>query len=115
PICWTDQEGLLDKKETGAVLVYEKDLVEACKAIVDFAKESELLEVKGAQIDSKKLSAKEVQAMAKLPSREILLGMAVSGLAAPISGFARCLNQVILKFVWAVEEVRKAKEQTDKK
>ena len=108
---WQDQEGFLGQKETGAVLVSDKDLVSACKLMVDFAKENEVLEIKGAQISSKKMSVKEVQAMAKLPSREVLLGMAVSGLAAPLSSFSRCLNQTIAKFVWAVEAIRKTKDK----
>jgi len=108
---WKDQEGFLEQKETGAVLVSDKDVVEACKLIVNFAKENEILEIKGAQIDSKKMTVEQLQVMAKLPSREVLLGMVVSGLAAPISGFARCLNQVTAKFVWAVEEIRKKKDK----
>jgi len=49
--------------------------------------------------------------LAKLPSKEVLLGMAVSALAAPLSGFANVLNQVILKFVWAIEEIKKTKDK----
>ncbi|MCF7908783.1 MAG: 50S ribosomal protein L10 [Candidatus Omnitrophica bacterium] len=111
---WKDSDDILDK-ETGAVLVYDDDVVKTCKIIVDFAKESETLQVKGATIQEKKIGPKDVQAMAKLPPRETLLAMAVSGLAAPITGFATCLNQVILKFVWVVAEIRKTKDQADKK
>lgn len=106
-LAWQDSDDMLSK-ETGAVLVYD-DVVKTCKILVDFANESETLQVKGATIQEKRISPKDVQAMAKLPSREVLLGMAVSGLAAPITGFARCLNQVILKFLWVVEEIKKKK------
>lgn len=111
---WQDSEDMLDA-ETGAVLVYDKDVVGTCKVLVDFAKESETLQVKGATIGDKKIDAKAVKVMAKLPPKEVLLGMVVSGLAAPISGFASCLNQVILKFLWAIEEIKKVKGQSDKK
>ena len=107
-LAWQDSEDILDK-ETGAVLVYDDDVVKTCKVLVDFAKESETLQVKGATIDQKRIGPEDVQAMAKLPSRETLLGMVVCQLAAPITGFASCLNQVILKFLWVVEEIKKKK------
>jgi len=110
---WHNREELLDK-ETGAVVVYDKDVVKTCKILVDFAKENEVLSVKGASIGTKNITSKDVQAMAKLPAKEVLLGMAVSGLAAPITGFANCLNQVILKFLWAILEINKVKGQPDK-
>lgn len=111
---WQNCDDLLDK-ETGAVLVYDKDIVKTCKILVEFAKETETLEVKGATIKDKKIDAKEVKAMAKLPAKEVLLAMVVSGLAAPISGFASCLNQVVLKFLWVVSEIQKTKSQSEGK
>jgi len=109
-LSWQDSEDILDA-ETGAVLVYDKDVVKTCKILVDFAKENEVLQVKGATIGDKKIDPNEVKAMAKLPSKEVLLGIAVSTLAAPISGMMSCLNQVILKFLWAVEEIKKKKDK----
>ena len=107
---WEDINVLLDA-ETGAVFVDDKDVVKPCKVLVEFAKESEALTIKGGMIKDKKVTAKEVDALAKLPSKEVLLGAAVSALASPLSGFVNALNQVILKFVWAIVEVKKTKEQ----
>ena len=100
--------------ETGLVYVREGDIVKACKMLTDFAKDNEVLEIKGGLIDDRKITKKEVKALAGLPSRQVLLGMAVSTLAAPLSGFLNCLNQVILKFVWVVKEVEKKKSQEPK-
>jgi len=100
--------------ETAVVFVYDKDIVRAAKALVDFAKENEVIQVKGGLLKDKAVSAQDLNSLAKLPPKEVLLGMAVSGLASPITGFVSTLNQVILKFVWVVEEIKKNKE-TNKK
>ncbi|MCK9615658.1 MAG: 50S ribosomal protein L10 [Candidatus Omnitrophica bacterium] len=100
--------------ETAVIFVYDKDIVRAAKALVDFAKENEIIRVKGGLLKDKAVSAQDLNSLAKLPPKEVLLGMAVSGLASPITGFVSTLNQVILKFVWVVEEIKKNKE-TNKK
>ncbi|MDD4183761.1 MAG: 50S ribosomal protein L10 [Candidatus Omnitrophica bacterium] len=100
--------------ETAVIFVYDKDVVKTAKALVDFAKENEILKIQGGFLNDKAVSPEDLNSLAKLPPKEILLGMAVSGLASPITGFVSALNQVMLKFVWVVEEIKKNKE-TNKK
>ena len=107
---WEDVNSLLEA-ETGVVIIKEDDVVTTCKILVNFAKETEALQLKGGIIKDKRVSPKELVVLAKLPSREILIGTVVSTFAAPLSGFLNTLNQMILKFVWVVEEIKKAKEQ----
>lgn len=107
-IGWQDTDNLLDK-ETGVVLADGQDIVKICKILVTFAAENETLALKGGIIDNKKISPQEINAMAKLPSRETLLAMAVSAIASPLTGFVNSLSQVIVKFLWTVEEIKKAK------
>ncbi|MCF7876894.1 MAG: 50S ribosomal protein L10 [Candidatus Omnitrophica bacterium] len=104
--------------ETGIISVYNEDIVKPCKTIVDFAKENEAFAIKGGIIEGRKINKEELESLAKLPGREILLGQAVSALASPLTGFLACLNQIILKFAWVVEEIKKAQSQdkeTEKK
>ncbi|MFH1505165.1 MAG: 50S ribosomal protein L10 [Candidatus Omnitrophota bacterium] len=107
------KEGLNDffEAETGIIFAYDEDVVKACKTLTDFSKENEFLKIKGAFVENKKITAKEVSALAKLPSREALLGMALSVMVSPLTGFLNSLNQIILKFVWVVKEIKKKKEQ----
>lgn len=107
---WENIEELLDA-ETGIVFVNDEDVVKPCKILVEFAKESETLQIKGGVIKDRKVTPKEIVALAKLPPKEVLLGMAVSAIAAPLSGFVNSLNQIILKFVWTISEVKEAKEK----
>ena len=85
--------------------------VKACKVLADFAKENEAFQIKGGVLKDKKLTAKDVTDLAKLPSKEILLAMAIGAMAAPLTGFLAAMNQIILKFLWVVEEIKKGKEK----
>ncbi|MBD3264981.1 MAG: 50S ribosomal protein L10 [Candidatus Omnitrophica bacterium] len=96
--------------ETGIALVYDDDVVGACKILANFAKENEGCTIKGGFIKEKKITSNDIMDLSKLPSREVLLGMAVSGLASPLTGFLNSLNQIILKFLWVVEEIKKTKD-----
>ncbi len=96
---------------TGLVITSSEDIVKVCKILMDFSKGKPDFKVKGGLMNATKISANEVSELAKLPSKEVLLGMAVSGLASPITGFLSCLNQVVLKFVWVIEEIKKVKEK----
>lgn len=107
---YEELSGLLEA-ETGIVFAQDKGIVEACKVLVDFSKENETLKIKGAIINDKKVETKDLIAMSKLPSREVLLQMAVSGIASPLTGFMNALNQIILKFVWVVQEIKNKKEK----
>jgi large subunit ribosomal protein L10 len=71
------------------------DAALAAKALATFRKENELLEFKGGFMDGATLSADDVVAISKLPSREALHGQLVGVLAYPIGGLARTLNQLI--------------------
>lgn len=106
---WEDINSLLEA-ETGVITIKEDDVVKACKILVEFIKETETLQLKGGVIKDKRVSPKELGVLAKLPSREVLIGMVVSTFASPLRGFLNASNQMILKFVWAVEEIKKAKE-----
>ena len=106
---FNDLEGLMGK-ETGVVFVNDKDAVKACKTLIDFTKDNEnIIELRGGFLSSKKISSREMSDLAKLPAREVMLGMALGTMIAPLTGFLVSMNQVILKFVWTVEEIKKKK------
>jgi large subunit ribosomal protein L10 len=99
--------------ETAIVFIYDKDIVKTCKSLADFAKENEILQIKGGFIKEKPVSTAELNALARLPPKEALLAQVLNGFASPLSGFISTLNQVILKFLWIIEEVKKHKETKD--
>ena len=78
-----------------------EDPVASAKALKDFAKANEVLEIKGGIMDGAAVSAAEVEAIASLPSREELyahiaaaINGVAQGLATAIAGVPRGLAQV---------------------
>ena len=53
----------------------------------------------------------EVKALAELPSREQLLAQVLRGMQAPIAGMVNVLQGTIRNFVYALEAIRKQKEE----
>ena len=101
-------------QETAIVIINDKDIVRTCKTIVDFSKENEALAIRGGFLKDKKINAQMITDLAKLPPKEVLLGMAVSGIASPLTGFISTMNQMMLNFLWTVEEIRKVKDKQGK-
>ncbi len=69
------------------------------------------MEIKGGILEGKVIGFDEVKALADLPPREILLGQVASVFQAPIAGLVNVLQGPIRKLGYALEEVRKLKEQ----
>ena len=92
----------------GIVYSYE-DAIAAAKLVAPFAKEIEALEIVGGMMDKVFLSVSDVQALAKLPSRDQLLGQLVGTLAAPISGLVNVLQGNIRSLVTVMGQIRDAK------
>jgi large subunit ribosomal protein L10 len=90
-------------KGPSAIAFIEGDAVESAKGLKNFAKENPALVIKGAYMDGKVLSPKEILRLADLESREVLLAklagamnaslsQAVYLLAAPLAKTARALG-----------------------
>lgn len=92
----TNGENGLDEVLEGptAVVIAEEDYVDPLKAIYNFSKENDFYKIKGGIVEGKIMSAEELIALAKLPSRQELLGMLAGGLLGTISKFAVALDQV---------------------
>lgn len=80
----------------------------ACaKVIVDFLKDHKALVVKGGYIEGKVMNASDIEALAKLPSREQLLSQIVGLVAAPMSNLVGVLQEIIaspIRVIGAIEE-----------
>jgi large subunit ribosomal protein L10 len=71
------------------------DVAVAAKAIADFRRLNELPQFKGGAMGGEALSADQLEALAKLPSRDVLNAQLVSLVASPLTGLARGLGQII--------------------
>jgi large subunit ribosomal protein L10 len=73
------------------------DAAAAAKALSDFRRASggTLLEFKGGWMNGAPLGAPEIEAIAKLPSRDVLYGRLVGMVASPLTGLVTSLNGLI--------------------
>ena len=92
-------------KGPNAFVFAGEDIAAAAKAVKNFAKDNDKLEIKGGLLEGAEVNAAEVEAIASLPSREQLFGQIaglINGFARRIavsinempSGLARVVNQV---------------------
>ena len=71
------------------------DAAAAAKALADFRRASGLLEFKGGWMNGEALSPDQMDAIARLPTREVLYGRLVGMVASPLTGLASALNGLI--------------------
>ena len=89
-------EALKPFLEGPTALVFVKgDAASAAKALADFRKASGLLEFKGGWMNGDTLSADQIDAIAKLPSRDVLYGRLVGMVASPLTGLASAMGGLI--------------------
>jgi large subunit ribosomal protein L10 len=88
-----------------------QDPVAGAKVLAEFAKDNELFVIKGGAMPNSLMSAKDIKALAALPSRQELLGMLVGTLQAPVTKLVRTMNEVPGKFVRTLAAYRDSKEK----
>ena len=81
-----------------------EDVAAAAKAVKNFAKSNDKLEIKGGLMEGKAVTAAEVEAIASLPSREELL----AHIAAAINGVAKALAVCVNGVPQGLAQVTKA-------
>jgi large subunit ribosomal protein L10 len=87
-----------------------KDPVAVAKIFVDFAKDNEKLRITAGSMNGKLMSSAEMQALARLPSRDALLAQLMGTMMAPVQKFVQTLNEVPAKFVRTLAAVRDQKQ-----
>jgi large subunit ribosomal protein L10 len=78
--------------QIGLILSYE-DPVALAKTFTSFGPLGDKLKLRAAVLDGKALTPEEVQALAKLPSREVIFGQLLGLLNAPATQLVRLLNE----------------------
>jgi large subunit ribosomal protein L10 len=78
-----------------ALVFVRGDAALAAKTLSDFRRTSGLLAFKGGWMNGDALTAEQVDAIARLPSREVLYGRLVGMVASPLTGLAAALGGLI--------------------
>ena len=92
-----------------AIAFVEGDVSAVAKALRDLAKTSPKLLLKGGVMDGKALSAKDLIALADLPSRDVLLAQFAGALASPLRTMASLLKAVPQNFAYGLSALLDSK------
>jgi large subunit ribosomal protein L10 len=105
-------EGLsADLKGPVALILSYKDPVPVAKAIVESLSEESPFQVKKGSLDGKIISAKDLEALSKLPSKEVLLSQLLSVLQGPTRNLVSVLAAVPRGLVNVLVAVKDQKEK----
>jgi len=106
-----DADGLSDKLTgpVGVVYLYD-DAAAGAKVAVEFAKSHEKFVVTGGLMDGSAVSESEIEAISKLPSKEVLLGQILGSLTAPHKGIMGILNGVPRSLVQVINAIKDTKQ-----
>jgi len=92
------------------VVFIKGDAAATAKSVLDFAKEKkDFFKVKAGIMDGQAVTAAELDAIASLPSREVLLSQIVGSLVAPHKGIMGVLNGIPRQLVQVINAIKDTK------
>jgi large subunit ribosomal protein L10 len=89
-----------------AIAFVEGDVVEAAKGLRDFSKANPFLVIKGGVLDGKAITPAEINKLADLESREVLLARLAGAMKASMSGAAAVFVALPTQMAQLVEALR---------
>jgi large subunit ribosomal protein L10 len=92
-----------------AIAFVDGDVSAVAKALRDFARESHALVVKGGVMDGRALSARDLSALAELPSRDAMLSQLAGLIASPLRTLAGLFKAVPQNFAYGLSALIDAK------
>lgn len=108
-----DQLQTLEKLLEGptAIAFSFSDPVLVAKALNEFSKSNPLLVIKGGLLGSEALDSKGTEALAALPSKEVLIARFAQELAQPLARFARDMSSLFSNFVYGLKNLEAKKQE----
>jgi large subunit ribosomal protein L10 len=88
------------------VLADGGDVALAAKALATFRREHAVLAFKGGVMNGDALTVDQLEALSKLPARDVLHGQLVAMIASPITGLVRGLNALISGLAIQLGQIR---------
>ena len=108
----TDFAGLNEYLEgPSAIAIAKEDATAPARIICEFAKTANKLEVKAGVCEGKVYDVAGVQELAKVPTREVLLGRLLGSMQSPVANFARVIKQIAEKDGEVVEVAAEVAEE----
>lgn len=80
-----------------AIAVGKTDAVEPARILAKYTKQYKTFNMVGGVVEGKYYDAAALEELAKVPSREVLLGRLFGSMQAPVANFARVIKQIAEK------------------
>ena len=94
----TDFEGLAPYLNGPSAMAYStEDATAPARVIAEFAKKAKALEFKAGVVEGNVYDAKGMEAIAAIPSRDVLISRLLGSMQSPMANFARVINQIAEK------------------
>jgi large subunit ribosomal protein L10 len=93
-----------------AMITGDADITVVAKLLKTFIQENNLPVIKGGMLEARPLTAADIQEMANIPPRLILLGQLVGTVAAPMMQLVGVMNQKVLSLLYALKAIEKKKK-----
>ena len=104
-------EACADFMKGPALALIGNDPVSLAKAAADFEKKTKKGAALGGLVDGNVIAAADVKALSKLPSKEVLVGMFVNIVAAPLRGLVTVLSGNQRGLVQVLNAIKEQKEK----
>ena len=88
-----------------ALAIHVEDPAAPAKVVFGFVGKDKPMQVKAGFVDGKVITAAEVEALSKLPAKEVLVAQVLGTMIAPISGLANVLNANIRGLAVALQAI----------
>jgi large subunit ribosomal protein L10 len=107
----TDFSQVDDSLVGNTALAYNReDTVALAKVIRDFAKDNEKFKFKAGVVEGKIIDLNDLDALASLPPKEVLVSKLMYMLNYPVQGLVQTLSGVSRKLVIALDQIKQQKE-----
>lgn len=93
-----------------ALMITGKDAVTPLKDFFEFAKKADKGKILFGVLSGKFVTKERVEALSKLPSKEVLIARVLGGFSSPIQGFVYTLTGVQGNFVRALNAIKEKKQ-----
>jgi|YelNatPaOPRAMG01_1025707.scaffolds.fasta_scaffold03765_9 large subunit ribosomal protein L10 len=101
----------LEEKEPVAIIFSPKIFSTPVKFLKDYLNEKEGQKILGGVFEERILSGEEVLKISELPSEKELLQSLVFTLSLPVSQMTSIFNQILVKFLFSLEQIKGQKEK----
>ena len=93
-----------------AMVTGGSDITAVAKTLKAFVKEHKVLTLKGGRLDTRVLSEQDIDAMANMPPREVLLGQLVGTVQAPMTQLVGVMHAKVSSLVYVLTAIEDKKK-----